>query len=135
MNNLLVRFVAAVVLAITWIIAWQEVLYASTLPGEGFTASILILLAVILQFVVLGYEAASRRIPPRIFRLALLAGVGLLLALMGLPLLAGRSMLTTFKLPLGFDTLSSTTLFDVAILLVISGGMLTAFTNLREPRP
>ena len=133
MNNLLVRFVSCVVLAVTWIIAWQEILYAGTLPGEGFTASVLMLLAVILQYVVLGYATASRRIPPRIFRGSLIAGVALLLALLSLPMFVGKPMLTAFKIPLGFDTLSSTTLFDVAIFLVISGGMLAAFTNLREP--
>jgi multisubunit Na+/H+ antiporter MnhB subunit len=135
MNNLLVRFVACVVTAFTWIIAWQEILYAGTLPGEGFTASVLILLAVVLQYVVLGYPTASQRIPPWIFRGGLIAGVTLLLALLSLPLFAGKPMLTAFKIPLGFDTLSSTTLFDVAIFLVVSGGMLAAFTNLREPRP
>ena len=135
MNNLLVRFVACVVFAATWIIAWQEILYASMLPGEGFTASVLMLLAVILQYVILGYAAASRRIPPRIFRVSLAAGVALLWVLLCLPMLAGKAMLTAFKIPLGFDTMSSTTLFDVAIFLVVSGGMLTAFTNLREPHP
>lgn len=134
MNNLLVRFVACLVLAITWIIAWQEILYAGTLPGEGFTASVLMLLGVILQYVVLGYEEASRRIPPRVFRLGLSAGIALLLALLSLPMLFGKPLLTAFKLPLGFDTLSSTTLFDMAIFLVVCGGMLAAFTNLREPR-
>jgi Domain related to MnhB subunit of Na+/H+ antiporter. len=134
MNNLLVRFVACVVLAVTWIIAWQEILYAGTLPGEGFTASVLMLLTVILQYVVLGYTTASQRIPPRIFRGGLVAGLALLLALLALPMLAGKPMFTAFKVPLGFDTLSSTTLFDVAIFLVVSGGMLAAFTNLREPR-
>lgn len=134
MNNLLVRFVACVVFAVTWIIAWQEILYASTLPGEGFTASVLMLLAVILQYVVLGYDAASQRIPPRIFRIGLASGVALLWALLCLPMLVGNPMLTAFKIPLGFDAMSSTTLFDLAIFLVVSGGMLTAFTNLREPR-
>ncbi len=135
MNNLLVRFVACVVLAVTWIIAWQEILYAGTLPGEGFTASVLILLAVILQYVVLGYEVASRRIPPGLFRIGLSIGIALLFALLSLPMLAGLPMLSAFKIPLGFDTMSSTTLFDLAIFLVVSGGMLSAFTNLREPRP
>lgn len=135
MNNLLVRFVACVVMAITWIIAWQEILFASSLPGEGFTASVLILLAVILQYVVMGYQEASRRIPPAIFRWGLMAGVALLLGLMGLPTLFGRALFTSFEISLGFDVLSSAIVFDAAIFLVVSGGMLTAFTNLREPRP
>lgn len=133
MNNLLVRFVSASVLAVTWIIAWQQILYAATLPGEGFTASVLMLLAVLLQYVVLGYETASRRIPPRLFGLALVSGLGLLLALMALPLAFGAPLLTAFKLPSTFGMLSSTTLFDVSLFLVVSGSMLAAFTRLREP--
>lgn len=132
MNNLLVRLVADAVMAATWIIAWQEILYAGKLPGEGFSASILILLAVILQYVVLGQKEASRRLPPPLFHRCLIGGVGLLLALLGLPLLWGAPMLQAFEIPLGFTHLSSTTLFDLAIFLVVAGGMLTAFTYLRE---
>lgn len=134
MNNVLVRFVADAVLAVTWIIACQEVLFASHLPGEGFTASILMLLSVLLQYVLLGHREASRRLPPKLFWRGFIAGVSLLLFLLAFPILTAKSMLTAFKVPLGFDTLSSTTLFDVAIFLVVCGGMLTAFTYLREPR-
>lgn len=134
MNNILVRFIADAALAATWIIAWQQILYAGLLPGEGFTASVLILLSVVLQYVVLGYDEASRRLSPRIFRVMLVAGVALLLALVALPLAQGKAMFAAFKLPLGFDVLSSTTLFDAAIFLVVTGAMLTAFTRLREPQ-
>ena len=135
MNNVLVRFVAAVVFAVTWIIVWQQILYAGELPGEGFTASILTLLAVLLQFVVLGKREAARRLPPAAFRVALVAGCGLWLGLMAGPLAWGRPIFATFKLPLGFTVLSSTTLFDVALYLMISGGMLMAFMSLGEPQP
>lgn len=133
MNNVLVRFVAAVVLAATWILVWQQILYAGELPGEGFTASILTLLAVLLQFVVLGRREAASRLPPAAFRGALSAGCALWLALMAGPLAWGRPIFATFELPLGFTSLSSTTLFDVALYLMISGGMLTAFLSLEAP--
>ena len=134
MNNLVVRFVASLVFALTWIIVWQEILYASELPGEGFTASVLTLLVVLLQFVVLGYKQASRVLPTRLFFYGLVAGATLLAAIMALPLAWGAPMLTVFKLPIGAYTLSSTTIFDVALFLVVSGGMLYAFTHLKEPR-
>lgn len=132
MNNVLVRFTAALVLAFTWIVVWQQILYAGELPGEGFTASILTLLAVLLQFVVLGRREAAARLSPAAFRGALLMGCALWIALMAGPLAWGRPIFSTFKLPLGFTTVSSTTLFDVALFLMITGAMLTAFMGLEE---
>lgn len=134
MNNLVVRFVAALVFALTWIIVWQQILYASELPGEGFTASVLTLLVVLLQFVILGYARASRVLPTRVFFYGLGIGTALLGAVMALPMAWGDPMLKVFKVPLGAYTLSSTTLFDIALFLVVSGGMLYAFTHLKEPR-
>jgi multisubunit Na+/H+ antiporter MnhB subunit len=135
MNNAVVRFVANIVLALTWVIACQQILYASELPGEGFSASILMLLAVLLQFVVLGYDEAAKRFPPVWFFRAFVAGVALLVSLVIGPMAAGKPMLTVFKVPLGAYVLSSTTLFDVALFLVIAGAMLAAFTQMKEPTP
>lgn len=132
MNNVLVRFVSACVLAVTWVLVCQQILYAGELPGEGFTASILILLALLLQFVVLGHDVAVKRLPVATFRAAVVAGFVLLLGLMAGPLLWGNAMFTVFKLPLGFTVLSSTTLFDVALFLMVSGGMLMAFSGVLE---
>ena len=135
MNNVLVRFVSACVLAVTWILVWQQILYASELPGEGFTASILMLLAMLLQFVVLGYQEASERFPAAWFFRAFVAGVAVLAGLMVGPMLMGKPLLTVFKLQLGAYTLSSTTIFDVAMFLAVSGAMLAAFTQMKEPTP
>jgi hypothetical protein len=132
MNNVLVRFVSACVLAVTWILVWQQILYASELPGEGFSASILALLAILLQFVVLGHAVAARRLPTVTFKVAVVAGFVLLLGLLAVPLAWGAPMFTVFKLPLGFTVLSSTTLFDVALFLMVGGGMLMAFTGVLE---
>lgn len=134
MGNLLVRFVASGVLAVAWVIAWQQILYAGELPGEGFSASILTLLAVLLQFVVLGHDEAARRLPVDWFFTGLVGGIALLLALMVAPMVWGQAIFTAFKVPLGPYTASSTTLFDVALFLVVSGGMLTAFIHLQDPR-
>lgn len=133
MNNLVVRFVAASVLAVAWIIAWQQILYASELPGEGFSASILTLLAVLLQFVVLGHRTAVSRLPVDWFFRAMGAGLALLLGLMVGPIASGKAIFTSFKVPVGPYAFSSTTLFDVALFLVVTGAMLTAFVQLHEP--
>lgn len=133
LDNLLIRFVAQAVLAVTWVIVWHQILYAGERPGEGFTASILTLLVVTLQYVIIGRKRAAKRLPPVIFARALTAGLAILLALMLLPMLAGRQLLTVFKLPLPGYTLSSTTIFDVALFFVVTGSMLLAFTRLEEP--
>lgn len=135
MNNPLVRFVAALVFGVTWVIAWQEILYASELPGEGFTASILLLLVVLLQYAIMGHDEAARRLPPRVFAHAMTGGCLLLLILVALPLTWGGSALEVFKLPIGTYVLSSTTLFDLALFLTVSGSMLAAFGGVEETRP
>ncbi|HEY9898564.1 MAG TPA: MnhB domain-containing protein [Pantanalinema sp.] len=132
MNNPLVRFVAALVFGVTWVIAWQEILYASELPGEGFTASILLLLVVLLQYAVMGRAEAARRLPPPVFARAMTAGCLLLLVLVAVPLAWGGSALEVFKIPLGPYALSSTTLFDLALFLTVSGSMLAAFCGVTE---
>ena len=98
MNNPVVRFVASMVLALTWVIAWQQILYAW-------------------------------------FFRAFVAGVAVLAGLMVGPMLMGKPLLTVFKLQLGAYTLSSTTIFDVAMFLAVSGAMLAAFTQMKEPTP
>ncbi|MBO9540184.1 hypothetical protein J7643_06290 [bacterium] len=132
MNNPLVRFVAALVFALTWVIAWQEILYAGELPGEGFTASVLLLLVVLLQYAVMGDAEASRRLPPRVFSHAMTAGGLLLLFLLGVPLAWGGALLQVFKIPLGPYEVSSTILFDLALFLTVSGSMLAAFAGVKE---
>lgn len=133
MSNALVRIVAAAVLALTWVIIWIQITYAAELPGEGFTASVLLLLVVLLQFVVLGRREALRRLRPGLFFGAFVGGVALLLAVMAGPLLVGAHLLTPFAIPIGESVLSSTTLFDVAVFLVVSGSMLTALVRMPEP--
>lgn len=132
MNNPLVRFVAALVFAVTWVIAWQEILYASELPGEGFTASVLVLLVVLLQYALMGRTEAARRLPPRVFAHAMTAGCFLLLLLVAVPPAWGGTALEVFKIPLGPYDVSSTTLFDLALFLVVSGSMLAAFGGVKE---
>lgn len=133
LDNLVIRFVATVVLAVTWVIVWHQILYAGERPGEGFTASILALLVVSLQFIVIGQDEASRRLPTSLFRRASVAGTALLFLLAAGPVIAGQAIFAPFKVPLPGYALSSTTIFDVALFLVVTGTMLEALTTIKEP--
>lgn len=129
-SSILVRFVAALVTALGLLIAWEDIVFAGEAPGEGFTASILAILVVALQFVVLGRDEVGRRIPHRLYFGALVAGAALLLALVAGPLAAGSPLLAPFKVGGGPISLSSSTLFDIAVFLIVSGGMLAAWAGL-----
>ncbi len=134
-SSMLVRFVAALVTALGLLIAWEDIAFAGEAPGEGFTAAILAILVVVLQFVVLGRDEVGRRLPPQLYFRALVAGAALLLALAAGPILAGSPLLAPFKMGLGPFSLSSSTLFDVAVFLIVGGGMLAAFTSLPLESP
>lgn len=129
MSDLLIRFVAAAVLAVSWVMAWVQITQAGRLPGEGFTASVLMVLVVLLQLVVLGRDEAARRLPLGVCFAGFVGDLALLAGLAVGPLLAGRPLLQVFK----WGGVSSTTLFDVALFGVVAGGMLTAFAYLEEP--
>lgn len=128
--SILARLVAAIVLGMTCLIAWGDLVFAGDAPGEGFTAAILILLVVILQFIVLGRSRALDFLPSRVYGLSLLAGATLLLGLAAGPVVLGGPLLASFKVLLGPFILSSSTLFDVAVFLMVGGGMLSAISEL-----
>jgi multicomponent K+:H+ antiporter subunit A len=133
MSDLLTRFTADLILGVTWVIAWQQILYADDLPGDGFTAGVLLLVAILLQYVVLGRHKAATLLPPRTFFAAALVGVTLLAALFLLPLTWGRPPLEHFYVPLGPLVLSSTVLFDLGIFLAIAGSLVAGLTSVQEP--
>lgn len=133
MNDLLARFTIDLILAVSWVIAWQQILYADELPGDGFTAGVLMLVTVMLQFVVRGSTIASSAFPPRFFFGCAVTGLVVLFALFVLPLTWGAHPLEHFHVPLMIGQLSSRTLFDLGIFLAIAGSLVTSLTSLREP--
>jgi len=135
-NNILSRFSANVVLGVSWVIAWQHVLYADHLPGDGFTAGVLLLIALMQEFVILGYRRAALKLPDQIFHSALVAGILLLAALMVLPpLLYDAWLLESFEIPVFGTSFSSTLVFDIAIFLLVGGGALSYIVSSREVEP
>jgi multisubunit Na+/H+ antiporter MnhB subunit len=100
------------------------------MPGEGFSAGLLVAVSILLLHIGLGYEAAEHRLP-RGLRWALPAGLGLAVATGLWGLLQGRGFLTHAKVTLPFGnehlSLSTSILFDVAIFLLVGGGAYQIF--------
>lgn len=135
MNTVLTRTTAALVLAISWVIAAQHIFLAKSLPGEGFTAGALMLLAILLIFLVQGYATARRRFPPPLFFRGLLLGGLFFAAFVFGPLLLGKSMLETVEVTVLGAELGSTLLFDLGLFLITVCSLLLAINSLRESLP
>lgn len=133
MNNPLIRYSAAVIFLLGWIVAWQQVFYAAHLPGDSFTAAIILLTIVLLQYVVLGRRSASQKLPLPIFFRSIWVGISILILAMWVPLLGGKKMLEVLKVHLAGHELSSTLLFELAVLLIVVGVGTTALITFKEP--
>jgi multisubunit Na+/H+ antiporter MnhB subunit len=132
MSDALTRFTADLILGVTWVIAWQQIMYADELPGDGFTAGVFVLVAILLQHVVLGRHEATEKLPPQAFFAAALVGVAMLCLLFVVPMTWGGHPLQHFYVPLGPVALSSTTLFDLGIFLAIAGALVAGITSVQE---
>lgn len=135
MKNPLMQVTTALVLAITWVIAAQQIVFAKSLPGEGFTAGALMLLAVLLIFLVQGYTQAHEQLPPRLFYRCLLMGGLTLVALLFAPVLWGEPLLSAFTIDLIVVDIESTLLFDLTLFLVTVSSLVIAVNALREGLP
>ncbi len=136
-DNILARFSANLILGVSWIVACQQVFYANELPGDGFTAGILILVALMLEYSILGHGKASVKLPDRIFHYLLAGGAALLWLLMFIPLLLlpEGKLLQSFKIPFFGTEFSSTLFFDLAIFMMVGGGALTYLVSSKETEP
>ncbi len=133
MNNAFSRFSAAIVFGIGWILGWQQMLFASHLPGDSFTAAVILIIVILLQFVILGRQQASREIPLHIFFVSLWVGWLLLLSLLVAPLCSGKKMLQAMHLSIAGYQLSSSVLFELAVVLIVVGVSITALVTFKEP--
>jgi multisubunit Na+/H+ antiporter MnhB subunit len=136
----LIRVVSIAIVPIAFLIAFTHLLGAESGPGDGFTAGIVIALALTLQYETLG----SLHLPSWLARLngvrLLLAGLALAALTALTPLLWGDPLLSPavwgVDLPLvGHLELKLTTLFDTGVALVVFGGAMLAITSLRLPEP
>jgi len=136
-------FIAAMAyisLPLSLIIASVHIMYGHDQPGDGFTAGVIISLAVGLWYMVFGYDETKQRL--KWIKPFGLIGTGLLLALINLsvPALLGQSIFSPLDygervglpLPAGFH-ISTAFIFEVAICLSVTGGVFAILDALGHP--
>jgi multisubunit Na+/H+ antiporter MnhB subunit len=134
----LTRFGALLVLPFSALIAVEQILYAGSVPGDGFTAGVVLGLGAVLWYVVFGYHETKRRLPWLHPRLFISVGLALTFTNAALPFLFGRefgaiTLLKDLQLPAGLK-FSSTTLFEIGICLSILGGICAIMEAVASPR-
>jgi multicomponent K+:H+ antiporter subunit A len=134
-----VRAPTFVALPISLLLGATHMMYGHDQPGDGFTAGVIISLAVALWFVVFGYEETRRRLPW--LKATLFVGSGVLLAIVTGTVTAfitgnflGNVMFSQgwAFLPDGFY-ISSSFLFEVAICLTVFGSAARMLISLGHP--
>lgn len=135
-----IRLPTLATLPIALLLAATHMMYGHQQPGDGFTAGVIIALAVALWYVVFGYDETRRRLPW--LRGVYLIGLGLFLVA-ALAVLSWAftgyvfghvnfSASISGLLPKGFD-ISTAFLFEVAICLTVLGSVALVLNTLGHP--
>jgi multisubunit Na+/H+ antiporter MnhB subunit len=105
--------------------------------GDGFSAGVVVALAVALRYVTLGAERAERSMPALRYAPALaVSGLLLALAIGFFPVAVGEPPLTHYPRPgeavveIGALELTTAVAFDVGILLLVAGGLIEVIHQL-----
>jgi multicomponent K+:H+ antiporter subunit A len=136
-----VQMLAYLILPLTLVISVTHIMYGHDQPGDGFTAGVMISLAVGLWYVVFGYHATKRRLTwlhsSHLIGLGLIIGIltGSVGALMTGSFLGNVdfSYWLPFSLPRGFH-LSTSLFFEVAICLTVLGSATLVIDTMGRPR-
>lgn len=137
----LVRGLAQILLPMMLVLGAVQMMYGHDQAGDGFTAGVIISLAIAFWYIVFGYEETRRRLPW--LRPFTLIGAGLLLvigdAVLG-TVLAGSffahldyGKLLGLTLPKGFG-LTTSFVFEIAICLTVLGGASMTLAALGHPK-
>ncbi|MCL4264108.1 MAG: DUF4040 domain-containing protein [Anaerolineae bacterium] len=134
------RAPALAILPVALVIGIVQMMFGHDQPGDGFTAGVVIGLAVALWYVVFGYTETRARLPW--LRASELIGSGILLAVLNGGLatwFAGHFLgnvdygeLVGLPLPSGFH-ISSSFLFEIAICLAVLGSVTHMLNALGHP--
>lgn len=133
----LTRVVTSLLLPFALLISLSHILYGGFRPGDGFTAGVIAGLGVSSWYIVFGYEEARQRL--KWFHPGRLVGVGIALAVGNalMPMLFGQPFLGFVALAVALPAdlkLASTTLFEAAIFLTVSGAIGTIMEAITHPR-
>jgi multicomponent K+:H+ antiporter subunit A len=136
-----VRMLARVILPLTMVVSLTHIIHGHDQPGDGFTAGVMVSLAVGFWYVVFGYYETKIRL--HWLHSSHLIGLGLLIAVVS----GAISIMTTgtfmghvdffaqqqLPLPAGFQ-LSTSLLFEVAIFLTVLGSATLVIDSVGRPR-
>jgi multicomponent K+:H+ antiporter subunit A len=135
-----VQMLAYVAMPVALVVGAVHMIYGHDQPGDGFTAGVIISLAVGLWYVVFGYEYVKERLG--ILRPSLLIGAGLMTVIIGsiAPVFLGGTFFSPFDfgaamglpLPAGFY-FSTSFLFEIAICLSVLGSATFILDTLGHP--
>lgn len=133
MTNTLIVLSARMILSVSWVLAFEQLLYSAHLPGDGITAAIVFLIPLMLQFVVLGRRLGSTRLPVARFYYLLIGGIVLLSIVLCGPVLLGGDLLQSFRLSLAGHTLKTSFFFEAGVFMMIVGSAVAGLVGSGEP--
>lgn len=132
MTTVLTAAVARLLLAPLLAVSVAVLVKGYSAVGDGFTAGLIAVLGVLIQYVTFGPDTVERRLPVRYSPYVAFAGLLIVLAVAAQSVLRSRPLLVhapgSGTEPTTFGTLELTTpfAFDVGIFLLVLGGALTA---------
>jgi multisubunit Na+/H+ antiporter MnhB subunit len=137
----MIHALAYVLLPVTLVLAATQIMYGHDQAGDGFTAGVMVSLAIAFWYVVFGYHATRRQLPWLRPPLLVGCGLALILADASLTALLGGSFfahldygeMLGLSLPAGFG-LTSSFFFEVAICLTVLGGASATLGALGHPK-
>ena len=132
MKSVVVESIARALFAPSLVIAVAILVKGYSDVGDGFTAGIVAALAVLLQYVAIGYRRVEQALPVRHALTVGLAGLLLTLVVTFAPVAWGDAPLTHYPGPgehvihIGTLELLTAVLFDVGVFLLVLGGAVAA---------
>jgi NADH:ubiquinone oxidoreductase subunit 5 (subunit L)/multisubunit Na+/H+ antiporter MnhA subunit len=134
-----IRTTAFVALPLSIMLAFTQIMYGHDQPGDGFTAGVIISLAIALWYIVYGYEEARRRLPWLHSTFFIAAGILLGIFTGTAAMFITGNFLGNFDftagwtfLPKGFH-ISTSFLIELAICLAVVGGATHMLSTLGHP--
>lgn len=127
MNNGMARQAARLLLLPSWMIAFAILIKGYSDSGDGFSAGVIVALAVIMQYVAYGATIAETMRPVRYARQIAVSGLLLALTVAFVPVLRGQPIMTHYPGPnrsavhLGSLELTTPFLFDIGVFLLVMG--------------
>lgn len=126
----ILRVIAAFAVPVSVLVATRIFLQGHDLPGGGFIAGVLVAAAGAMFMMAFGTRRA-RRVPW--WRIAVI-GLGISVLNGTVPVLLGKPYMDNVILHLGSYHLPTATFFDLGVMLIVVGTLMTIFVELGEEK-